>query len=139
MLFGQSADALTWKFWSRKEFIMFVFIMFVFIMFEFITFYHEIHFSICIIEKVLWKLRKYLSTCNISVNNLWWLVKQPHYCVWLVRSLPPFNIGLDRFHPYDFKQPEEHMTPVNLDATLYVWTFILSCYMSFWWLLCQAF
>ena len=70
------------------------------------------------------KLRKYLSTCNISISNLGWLVTQPHYCVWLVRSLPPYNLRVDRYHHTNFKQPEEHMTPVNLDAALYVWPFI---------------
>ena len=95
-------------------------------MFLFITFYHEKYLSKCIIKNVLWKLRKYISTCNISINNLWWLDKQPHYCVWLVRSLPPYSIGVDRYHPPNFKQPEQHMTPVNLDAALYVSTFIWS-------------
>ena len=90
-------------------------------------------------KKVLWKLRKYLSTCNISINNLWWLVKQSHYCVRLVRSLAPNYLGLVRFHPHNFKQPEEHMTPVKLDAILYVSTFIISSDIFFWWLYCQPF
>ena len=84
-------------------------------------------------------MRKYLSTCNISINSLWCLVKQPHYCVWLVRSLPPYYLGLVRFHTHNFKQPEEHMTPVDLDAALYVSTFIISSEMYFWWLHCPAF
>ena len=96
--------------------------------------YHYLSFKKC-----YEKLSKYLSTCNISINNLWWLVKQPHYCVWFVRSLPPNYLGLVRFHPHNFKQPEQHMTPVNLDATLYVWPFIISSDMYFWWLHCPPF
>ena len=70
--------------------------------------------------QVFWKLRKYLSTCNVSISNLQWQVKQPHYCLCLVRSRRPNCLCLVRFHPPYFKQPKQHMTPVNLDKTLYV-------------------